>query len=175
MSRSTRRPTTLLLAAAVAVLSLSGCAVAQDLVGGVEPERDEATGEVVEAVHANAFALRVGDCLNVNETMPDTEETFEVESVPTVPCGDEHDSEVYASHQMEDGEYPGDEAVLAAVDELCYADFAPFVGLAYEDSTLDFTAFFPSAQSWEMDDREILCIVVDPEAGVTGTLQGVQY
>jgi Septum formation len=174
-ARPSRRTLAVVLLTAAAS-ALSGCAAMETLAGGVEPERDSATGEIVEAAQADAFALRVGDCLNVGGTVTESEETQMINSVPTVPCGDEHDGEVYASHLMEDAEYPGDEATAATADELCYANFEGFVGMAYEDSALDFTMFYPTAESWELGgDREILCIVVDPEAGVTGSLEGVAY
>ena len=105
-----------------------------------------------------------------------TEETQEFATVPTVPCGEEHDSEIYAAHDLEGAEYPGDEAVVTGADELCLDDFASFVGTAYEESALELTTFFPSADSWDLqDDREVLCVVVDVDGGVTGTLEGAQY
>ena len=178
------RPTRHLAAVGVlasATLLLTGCSAVQGMIGGVEPERDEATGEITEAANADAFALRVGDCLTYAEEVPaevseEEPELEEVSSVPTVPCGDEHDSEVYAAHDLEGEEFPGDDAIIASADELCFADFQPFVGTAYDDSTLDFTFLAPTATSWEYaDDREVLCIVMDPAGGVTGTLKGAQY
>ena len=174
MSRSTFRRT-----AAVALsagLLLTGCSALEGLAGGVEPERDAESGEIVEAVRADAFSLRVGDCLDLSsEPVATDEEGAEFDSVPTVPCTDEHDSEIYAAHLLPEGEYPGDEAVAGSAEELCYQDFQPFVGLAYEDSVLEFTTFMPTVDSWELDgDREVLCVVVDPSAPVTATLQAAQ-
>ncbi len=172
MSRTTRRPLARAGLLAATALVLTGCSAVQGFVGGVEPERDEATGEIVEAAQADAFALRVGDCLDVSST----EESEVLDSVPTVPCGEPHEGEVYASHALADGDFPGDEAVAAQAEELCYSDFQAFVGLAYEDSTLDFSTMYPTADSWQLlDDREVLCVVVDPAAAVTGTLEGAGY
>jgi hypothetical protein len=172
VSRTAHRPLASAGLLAVGMLLLTGCSAVQGLAGGVEPERDETTGEIVEAAQADAFSLRVGDCVDALAT-GDSEE---VESMPTVPCADEHDGEVYASHLIDDAEYPWEESVATQADELCYADFQPFVGTAYEDSALDYTTLFPTGDSWKhLDDREILCIVVDPSAGVTGTLQAAQY
>jgi hypothetical protein len=90
-----------------------------------------------------------------------------------VPCAEAHDSEVYAAHQMTDETYPGDDAVVTAADDFCYAEFGGFVGMAYEDSNLLYTTMFPSSDSWKLnDDREILCIVLDENGGITGTLAG---
>jgi hypothetical protein len=169
--RSLVRPVVASVLMASAALALTGCSAAQSFVGGVEPERDEETGAVVEAVQADAFALRVGDCLNSTETV--TEEVQDVDSVPTVPCDQAHDSEIYASTQMTDETYPGDEAVVTAADDFCYAEFEGFVGMAYEDSALFISTMFPTAESWKvLEDREILCVVVDEAGGRTGTLAG---
>ncbi|WNB85714.1 septum formation family protein [Cellulomonas sp. ATA003] len=174
MSRSTRRPVATAGALVATALLLTGCSALQGAMGGVEPERDEATGEITEAAQADAFALRVGDCLTLEAEV--TEELQEFASVPTVPCEEAHDSEIYAAHDLEGDEYPGDDAVVASADELCLADFTTFVGTPYEESVLELTTFFPSSDSWSMqDDREVLCVVVDVEGGVTGTLQGAQY
>jgi hypothetical protein len=174
VSRSTRRRT-----AAVALsagLLLSGCSALEGLVGGVEPERDAETGAIVESVRADAFALRVGDCLDLSsEPVGTEEEGTEFDSVPTTPCAEEHDSEIYAAHQLPDGDFPGDDAVATSADDLCYADFQSFVGTSYEESALDFTTFTPTLDSWELaGDREVLCVIADPSGMVTGTLRSAQ-
>ncbi|EYR63404.1 hypothetical protein N866_00930 [Actinotalea ferrariae CF5-4] len=151
-----------------AALVLSGCS----LLGPADAVRDEESGEITQAAEANAFSVRVGDCLTLLGSA--AEDAAEVESLPTVPCGEAHDSEVYASQLMTDAEYPGEEAAALAADEFCYAEFPGFVGTSYEESVLDFTTLYPTAQSWDMlDDREVLCMVIDGEGGVTGSLKGV--
>jgi hypothetical protein len=147
-----------------ALLALTGCS----LIGGAQdPERDD-SGEIVSSDDdADVFALRVGDC------MASTDEATEVQTVPTRPCAEAHDSEIFASTTLPDGDFPGDDAVAATADDYCYGQFQSFVGMAYEDSVLDLRYFMPSKESWDgMTDREVLCIVIDPAGGVTGTMQG---
>jgi hypothetical protein len=171
--RSVTRPATTAALVASCVLVLTGCSAVQSFVGGVEPERDAETGAIVEAAEANAFALRVGDCLNSTDDMASDEEITNIVSVPTMPCGDEHDSEVFASHDMTGDDYPGDDAVITAADDFCYTEFEGFVGLPFEESALYYTTMFPTEDSWDLDgDREILCVVVDDAGAVTGTLAG---
>lgn len=161
--RRTHRFVVGLTAVTVATLALSGCS----LLGGNDPERDEDSGEITEASDSDVFALRVGDCLD-SAALGDV-----VETVPVVPCDEPHDSEVFASTQLADGDYPGDEAVATQADEYCYAQFSQFVGMSYEDSALDFLPMYPLQEGWEqLDDREVLCLVVDLDGGVTGTLKG---
>ena len=56
----------------------------------------------------------------------------------------------------------------------CGPAFDTFVGLAYEDSTLDIYQLFPTEDTWEqLDDRLISCLIYDPSnPEVTGTLAG---
>ncbi len=149
---------------AAALVAFSGCSL---LGGDNEPERDE-EGDVTEATDADAFAIRVGDCL---ETMDWGAEGFS--TVPLVPCAEAHESEVYAATDLPDGAYPGDDAVATQADEFCYGEFQGFVGVAWEDSAFDYGYLSPSQDSWEQgDDREVLCVIMDPNGLTTGSLAG---
>lgn len=158
------RPAAAVLAG-LALFALSGCSL---LGGADDPERDEDTGEIVGSTdEADVFAIRVGDCVET------TDLGTEVETIPTRPCAEAHDSEVFAGTQMTDADYPGDEATQAQADEFCSAEFAQFIGMAYEESVLGVMYLMPTQETWEqIDDREILCLVVDPAGGVTGTMKG---
>ncbi|TDQ51596.1 septum formation family protein [Actinorugispora endophytica] len=131
------------------VLALSGCGILEQLAGD------------------DVFTLVVGDCLSSSTG------EGEVSSVPTVDCAEPHDSEVYASHMIADGAYPGEDAIYTEAEEVCTTEFETFVGMAYLDSELDFEYLYPTEDSWnELDDREILCMVVDPAGQTTGSLEG---
>lgn len=144
--------------AGTTVLLLSAC-------GPEAAQRDEASGEVTAASDADVFSLQVGDCLDMAELASATE----VETVPTVPCGDPHDGEVYAETALEGDELPAD--VEDQADAFCYDAFEPFIGMTYEESAVDFTYFTPSEGSWGQGDRAVQCIVVVAEP-TTGTLEG---
>lgn len=152
--------------AGVAIFALSGCSV---LGGADDPERDEDTGEIVESTdETDVFAIRIGDCVETAEL------GAEVETIPTRPCSEAHDSEVYAGTEMTETDFPGDEATQAQADEFCYGAFSQFVGMAFEESTLGYMYLMPSEETWnQLDDREILCLLVDPAGGVIGTMKGV--
>lgn len=146
-----------------ALIALTGCSL---LGGADEPERDE-SGDVTEASDADAFSIRVGDCL---ESMDWGAEGFT--TVPVIPCAEEHESEVYAAVDLPDGDYPGDESVATQADEYCYGEFQGFVGVAWEDSAYDYGYLSPSPESWEQGDREVLCMIMDPNGLTTGSLAG---
>lgn len=149
----------------VLALGLAGC-------GGAV--RDD-TGEVTEAGQADAFNLVLGDCLDEPSLAADAEEGTEVSDVRVVPCSEAHDTEVFALFDLADGDYPGDDAVTVQADEGCYAAFADFVGLSYEESELDYYYLTPTEGSWnELDDREVACLIALPGEQVTGTLEASQ-
>ena len=117
------------------------------------------------------FTLHVGDCLN------DASETGDVSTVPVADCERPHDSEIYASVMMDDAEYPGEEATIAAADDACRAEFERFVGIPSADSIYSFASLYPTESSWDGGDREILCrIGLVREDGsieqVSGSLEG---
>lgn len=155
------RPVTRAAALGAALLALGGCSL-----GPGEPERDGETGEIVEASEAGVLTITVGDCLDAASLGE------EVETVATIPCGEPHDSEIFAATLLPDGDYPGDDVVWEEAVDYCLPEFDRFVGVAFEESELDVFPLYPTEGSWNLaDDREVLCIVVAPEP-VTGTLRG---
>ena len=143
-----RRRTLAILLAAIAGMGLAGCSL---LPGNT--------------VDSNIFTLVVGDCFNGDYWAG-------VSAVTFVDCAEPHENEVYASIMMDDGDFPGKDAVLAQADTDCRAEFGSFVGLSWEESVLAFGTLFPSAESWPLSDREILCIINDPARTTSGSLAG---
>ena len=146
-------------AAAVVLASvvLSGCGLISPFAdAGVPP------GEV------DAFAIKVGDCLN------DADVNDEITSVPFVECSEPHDSEVFARTDTTGDVFPGNDALETELANFCRGDvYTQFIGIPYADSMYDTSGYYPSGSSWESGDRELLCTVWDPNAQVTGTLKGI--
>ena len=118
-------------------------------------------------VEVDAYKLEVGDCF---AEVPEGE----LVTVPVVPCAEPHIYEVYAQLMIPEGDYPGDDAVFEQTDELCIAEFEPFVGLSYEESVLDVFYLSPTEESWLDGDRAVTCSIYDPGEDVTGSLRGVE-
>lgn len=101
-----------------------------------------------------AASLKVGDCFDDTAAMFAGEEFFRV---PSVPCTQPHDNEVFHVAQ-----YPGATFVLDDIDRfadlVCYGAFEPYVGRSYETSVIDYAWFVPTADSWRRGDREVTCI-----------------
>jgi Septum formation len=126
---------------------------------------------LLAACSGNVFELAVGDCFDDGDMA--LGEFEEVGEVPLVDCSEPHHNEVYAVVTVDGEVFPGEEAIQAQADEVCFAAFDPFVGLDYESSALDFGWLVPTADSWEMGDRVVACFVYRLDlAEVSGTLEG---
>lgn len=159
MSRPFRRA----LAGAVALaaaFTLAGCSLVPP------PARDDESGEVVRGGQESAVSLKVGDCW---EDVGDEGITH----VPVVPCDDGYDNQVYALFDLPAGAYPGEEGVQYQGENGCYDRFPDAIGVAYEESELEFFILWPSEEGWERgDDREIVCSIWSPAGKLTGSMLG---
>lgn len=146
--------TRLVAGAGAAGLGLVGVGYA-GLAGEDDTTRDE-SGAVVAGGEVGAFRIRLGDCL-----LAAADGDFE--SIEAVPCEQPHQNEVFAAFNLPFGEsaaFPGRDALGAAADDGCLAQFEPFVGVTYDVSEYGIASITPSEGSWtEVNDREILCLI----------------
>jgi len=132
-------------------------------------DRDD-SGAIVGGGTVDAFQVRVGECFN--DAVIDEGE-YEVSDVPGVPCSEPHDNETYAVFDLMVDSFPAGDAMGELAYESCYERFQPFVGRDYESSTLDINMMYPSRESWQQNDREVICAVYDVEANkLIGSAQG---
>ncbi|MGH8936240.1 MAG: septum formation family protein [Acidimicrobiia bacterium] len=126
-------------------------------------------GTVVEEGRVSAFEVEVGDCFN------DPEDLSAVVDVEAVPCQQAHDNEIFALPQYPAGPeeaYPGDEEVDSFAEQACLEAFAGYVGIPYEDSVFIYGTISPRAETWADGDREVICILYDPDQKLEGSMQG---
>ncbi|PWD49471.1 hypothetical protein C8046_00785 [Serinibacter arcticus] len=151
------RTLTTVTAVAATALLLAAC--------GQGETRDE-SGEIVTGGDTDVFSIAVGDCFNDVDSDQITE-------LPTVPCAEAHDNEVYAEYTFTEDEYPGDDVVQTRAQEECLAVWEEFVGVAYESSALEVFPITPTEGSWnDGNDRLVSCAIWDPAGQVTGSLAG---
>jgi len=129
------------------------------------------SGVIAEAGDLEVNELRVGDCFDLPSGTEDDTEIMEVEAIP---CGEAHQNEVYVvTNYGGSDSYPGEAAVWDYADQFCLSAFNTFVGMAYEDSTLDFGYFYPSPDGWADGDTEIACVLYDyTGAPLAGSMRG---
>lgn len=104
-----------------------------------------------------ADRLKVGDCFDDVEMMSGAEVARVVTRVPSVPCDEPHDFEVFHVTNYSGGSYSFD-AIADFADFVCFVAFEPYVGRRYATSIIDFTWFIPTPDSWARGDREVICI-----------------
>jgi hypothetical protein len=125
---------------------------------------------VLSACSADVLTLAVGTCFDD----PDEFDLVDSSDVPVVECDVPHDNEVYANEDLLGDEFPGREAMANLADEVCLAEFAPYIGTAYEDSIYEFSWFVPSEESWDESDREVICFAYDLNFDkITGSINGI--
>ena len=109
--------------------------------------------------------LEVGMCIN-DENLDDT-----VSTIPLVDCDQAHDSEVYAIVTLPSGPYPGDDEVNVLADEACLDAFRPYVGTSYQRSLYYYAYYWPDKRNYAVGDRDVICILFDPEGPIVGSLR----
>jgi len=129
-------------------------------------DRDD-SGAIVGGGTLDAFQVHLGDCFNDPDFDAD-----EFSSLPGVPCSDPHDNEAFAVFDLTLSSYP--EYDIADISEAsCVDRFEAYVGRDYESSSLDVVTMYPSPESWDQSDREVVCAVYDMSGSkLVGTVKG---
>ena len=137
--------------------------------GGVMAADRDSTGAIVGDGTVAAYQVRVGDCFDDSTS----DAAGEITSLPGVPCSEEHDNEAFAVIEFTLPSYPGGDTMDGLAYTSCMERFEAFVGKDYESSSLDVMTMYPSPESWNQKDREIVCAVYDMEANkLVGSVQG---
>lgn len=118
----------------------------------------------------SVFRIRPGDCFD------DPPRERQLEQVDVVPCDQPHDNEVFGTveHPAPEGEaFPGREAVVAYAEQACPGPFVEYVGATYDQSRFTLFPIVPSADTWAVGDRQVICALYDHQAGkLTGSVRG---
>jgi hypothetical protein len=131
--------------------------------------------EEVDVRFVPPYEIRVGDCLLDEQDRLDFGASMGTSrTVAITDCANRHDSEFFAGTAFEPGGFPGDEAVSDFAIDFCLTGFDSFVGVIFEESTLNAFYLSPSAQEWELGNRTVLCGIYDPEGPVEGSLKGAK-
>lgn len=143
---------------------------------GTETDEGDGDGGFQNPETVGVFDIKVGDCIaNSEGTDPMATEVYDA---ATVPCSQPHAYEVFHEFEMPDqADFPGDEPIRDAAIEGCFGTaFDSFVGVPYDQSELYVVWYSPTAGSWNVGDRLISCLILEPEAEeggnpTTGSLQ----
>ncbi len=128
----------------------------------------ESTAELAEnapldfGANTSVFDLQEGTCFD--DPITDDEEL--VEELSVVSCDSPHDNEVFAIVSHPDGsdaEFPGSEIIKEFADQECEDTYYTYVGIDYADSLFLYSTYYPSDESWNDGDREIICFLYHPD------------
>jgi hypothetical protein len=113
----------------------------------------------IAACGGQVATAEVGECIVTDELG-----TEGITEIPTVDCSEPHDAQVVGKFDLEDGDFPGDDAIGTAAEEGCIPEFESFVGVAATESSLEISFIHPTEETWnQADDREVLCFAVSAE------------
>lgn len=115
---------------------------------------------VITGQQVDVLTLKVGDCFNTYRFLQNGNP---VELTTRLGCNEPHDHEVIhrADHPADgNAPYPGKEVLSQFATRECYERFQPYVGAAYELSSLDLAFILPPQTNWERNRfRGVLCYV----------------
>jgi hypothetical protein len=115
------------------------------------------SGEINKSGDLTAADLRVGDCFDLKD--PSAEE---IDKVNALPCGQEHEYELFFTGSMPTGDYPADPAFESYVETNCVPAFEAYLGRSYQTSEYDFFWLVPTSAAWGDGDRSIQCAAFHP-------------
>ncbi len=111
-----------------------------------------------------------GDCFDDPSAYGELIE--DIETLPVVDCDEPHDNEAYAVFDVEDGAFPGNDALYEEGLDGCLPLFEGYVGSSYETSRLEIFPITPVAEVWAGGDRRIICALFDVDlAKLTGSMR----
>jgi hypothetical protein len=116
----------------------------------------------------DVFSLEVGQCLD------EPGEPTGVEAVDLVACDELHDFEVFALVDLPDGPYPGAEELADRARAACTDRFAAYVGVEEPSSVLASAFLVPEESGWEDDDRQVVCLLYEPDRRLDTSMRGAQ-
>ncbi|MGW2841402.1 septum formation family protein [Streptomyces sp. NPDC001493] len=148
------------IAAVVALLAIgaSGCSVAESAKQGLKKA----------ARQKSVFDLKVGDCYNPNTAPVAEGETAEEFAIEVVPCTEAHDGQVYGEFKVEDGAYPGDDAIVEAADTRCPVEEQKFAPDTWAiPAGVSGSYYQPTKESWKTGDRLVTCTYTKDSGKIT--------
>ena len=116
----------------------------------------------------DVFSLEVGQCLH------DPGERTGVEEVELIACDQPHDFEVFALVDLPEDTYPGDDEVADRSQDACRGRFAAYVGVEESASVLATAFLAPNEGGWQGGDRQVVCLLHEPDQRLEGSMRGAQ-
>ncbi|WP_431782226.1 DUF4190 domain-containing protein [Streptomyces chumphonensis] len=137
---------------------------------GDEPEEDGRAAGTTVPTRIDPATIEPGDCFNLGSLS--AEEETEHGSAGLVPCDEPHQAEAYAVLNMEEGPWPGDDAVTEWVGEQCARHVDGYI---LDSWTVPADVFpyhlQPTSRTWANGDRGVICTYAHEERALEGSLR----
>ncbi len=138
----------LVASTALAVGAASLVILARVPIGSTGRDRPSIPQHADHPIPVPLEAVIVGDCFNLPSSAFDT--------LPELPCGQPHDSEVFYLYSMNPGTYPGDDQVYALAMARCGDQLTSYarqedIGLLWADGIT------PDSGTWRAGNRSVIC------------------
>ena len=111
--------------------------------------------------------LAVGDCVQKPPGGDDGGSDLKAVDVTRVSCAKHHWGQVYYLDVLGGADYPGDDAVLAKVEDLCFSDAAAANIVPEHVDQVMVSYIMPTADSWLADNRDVICFASDEQRTLT--------
>jgi hypothetical protein len=125
-----------------------------------------------DRLSGSAADIQVGDCFMLLPTEGDQSGQEVVQEVSHSPCPEPHDAEAFFVGDLEGGagaDFPATSVVEDFVSTVCLPAFGAYTGSDFlVQEVLDAGYFSPTADSWRLADREVMCYLT-PISGSTTT------
>jgi hypothetical protein len=123
-----------------------------------------------DRISGSAGDIQVGDCFMLPAASESQSESQVVEEVDHRPCTEAHDAEAFFVGDLEgaaDATFPEASLVEDFVDAQCVPAFQAYTGSEFfSQAPLDAGYFSPTAESWRLADRAVMCYLT-PVSGTT--------
>lgn len=129
-------------------------------------------GRITSSASMSVHDLQIGDCFDMSGGVLDDEWVDEVDTVQGVPCELDHEYEVFAMGNLDDGPYPSGFRFDRTFESVCIDAFEEYVGVHWDLSEVWADMLWPTEEGWNDGDRSITCFLYLPDARTTGPLRG---
>ena len=127
-------------------------------ISGIDNTTRDEGGQIVASGDLGAFVTKVGDCIN---DLPQDSDLVDV--LKGVPCSESHHWQVIHKENLSLTEF-SQSAIDVETETICDAAIESLVNSVdsskldeYQDASQQY--FFPTADSWENDDRVVDCLI----------------
>ena len=141
----------LILGVSAAILSLGLSACSKQKSGSPNPSQGTpAPASPTSATAEPITRPRAGDCYQ----FPATDNS---DDLTIVSCNQPHDAETFHAFEFRGDQFPTDDELNQASDEICGLMFEYYVGKPVADSTLDYEWVGPDQELWAQGDHIVEC------------------